>query len=92
MLRASVPESALEEHRGASVDLILSDVVTPGMSGPDFVNAWETRHGPTRVLYMSGYADETVLTEDVSLDDLLTKPFTAAGLLKRVGEALKDGE
>jgi CheY-like chemotaxis protein len=69
----------LERHR-APVHLVLSDVMMPGMSGQE-LGEWLAQTRPEiKVLYMSGYASDTIA--------FLNKPFTAAALLRRVREVL----
>jgi len=91
VLRAATPQAALTDFVKTPVDLIVSDVVMPGMSGPTFIQEWEAARGPARVLYMSGYAGGTIRTERVSLGDFLAKPFTADQLTERVGKAMSRG-
>ena len=72
-------------------DLLFTDVVMPGMSGPDVAAAVRDLHPTIRVLYTSGYTrgalgQDHLLEEDV---DVLPKPFTHAGLVERVTAALE---
>ena len=60
VLSAAKPQDALDHYSGESIDLILTDVVMPGMSGPNFVGEWEKQNPATKVLYMSGYIDESL--------------------------------
>ncbi len=70
------------------VDLVLTDVVMPGMNGPEFVERWRQLHPETPVLYMTGYAEESVLPFTVNPDNLLLKPFKPAQLLQKVATVL----
>lgn len=70
------------------IDLILSDVVMPTMSGPEFIAQWLTRFPDTRYLYMSGYADESMLPFSV-LENLLLKPFKPAQLLGKIASSMQ---
>ena len=73
-----------------SIDLLLTDVVMPGMSGPALAQRLIGQHPSLRVLYMSGYAEEAIERQG-SLPaggDLLDKPFTADQLARRVREAI----
>jgi len=76
-------------HDGA-IDLLLSDVVMPGMLGKDLAERLTGVRPDTRVLYMSGYA-QPVLHSEGTLDPgvaLLEKPFTADDLLNAVRRRL----
>jgi PAS domain S-box-containing protein len=80
---------AAQRHPGP-VHLLLSDVVMPGISGPELAERLSAQRPQTRVLYMSGYAEEAVLRRQV-LDPgvaFLPKPFTRARLLRKVRETL----
>jgi len=73
------------------IDLLLTDVVMPGMSGPDLALRVMKSHPETKVVYMSGYTGE-LLANGHGLNDgvaLLEKPFTRAALLKTIHAALK---
>ncbi|MGV3591269.1 MAG: PAS domain S-box protein [Gammaproteobacteria bacterium] len=70
------------------VDLVLTDVVMPGMNGPEFAERWLKVHPQTPVLYMTGYAEESVLPFSVNPDNLLLKPFKPAQLLQKAAAVL----
>jgi two-component system, cell cycle sensor histidine kinase and response regulator CckA len=78
-----------EEHAGP-IHLALSDVVMPAMSGVAFAERLKVVRPRTRVLYMSGYTDETLGTRGpiASNVHLIGKPFTAERLLRKVREVL----
>ena len=70
-----------------SVDLLLTDVVMPGMSGPELVRVVKNRWPDIRVLYMSGYADDDI--DDLDRDaGFLQKPFTPSELTAKIAEVL----
>jgi two-component system cell cycle sensor histidine kinase/response regulator CckA len=73
-----------------SIDLLLTDVVMPGMSGPVLAQRLLSRHPSLRVLYISGYAEEAVERQGAlpAGGDLLEKPFTADQLARRVRAAM----
>jgi two-component system cell cycle sensor histidine kinase/response regulator CckA len=76
-------------HEG-TIDLLVSDVVMPGMLGKELAERLVHARPDTRVLYMSGYA-QPVLASQGTLDPgvaLLEKPFTAADLLNAVRRRL----
>jgi len=91
VLEAEDGKSALEvigsDH--ASVDLILTDVVMKGMSGPELVLHLIDAHPATKVVYMSGYTGELVANQGIEGGiRLLEKPFTRVELLKTLDAAL----
>lgn len=93
VLAASRPAEALAIARQVSrIDLVLSDVVMPEMSGVEFAGHLDKLHPGTPVLFMSGYAQGAV--EQQGLVDvagrLLPKPFTARELAIQVRKALDD--
>jgi two-component system, cell cycle sensor histidine kinase and response regulator CckA len=94
VVQAAGAEEALELATSHPVDLMLIDVVMPGMSGSDLAAALWKRQPELRVLYMSGYTDDIVMRHGVLERRLafLEKPFTRAGLLRAVRERLDDVE
>jgi PAS domain S-box-containing protein len=84
-------KSALERIANSDVlfDVVLTDVVMKGMSGPELVLKLIDSHPNLKVVYMSGYTGELVANQGVDGGiRLLEKPFTRAGLLKIVDAAL----
>jgi PAS domain S-box-containing protein len=91
VLRAQDPGEALEVSRTYEgvIDIVLTDVVMPGMNGTELVEQLRPSHPEARVLYMSGYADDmTVESAFRQGHDVLLKPFTPDVLLGRVRRAL----
>jgi two-component system, cell cycle sensor histidine kinase and response regulator CckA len=75
----------------SSVDLLLTDVVMPGMNGRALADALAISHPDTRVLFMSGYAHGEMAKQGV-LDagtGILHKPFRREELIRRVEESLQ---
>jgi two-component system cell cycle sensor histidine kinase/response regulator CckA len=77
------------EHPGP-IHVIVTDVVMPGMSGPDFIMHARALLPSVKVLFMSGYSDEAVTHHGILEQGaaFLAKPFTAASLLNKVVEVL----
>ncbi|MBA3580152.1 MAG: response regulator [Gemmatimonadaceae bacterium] len=74
----------------AGVDLVLTDVVMPGMGGPELLAHLHKENPALPVLYMSGYTEQSVATR-AGFDrgiPFLQKPFTSAELLRCVRWAL----
>jgi YesN/AraC family two-component response regulator len=74
----------------AGVDLLLTDVIMAGTSGPELVKQVEKGHPRTRFVLMSGYSDDMVQRHGLSIqeDSFLEKPFTKRSLLVKVYSAL----
>ncbi|MBK9516864.1 MAG: PAS domain S-box protein [Anaeromyxobacter sp.] len=75
------------------IDLLLTDVIMPGMNGWTLANQLAALRPGLRVLYMSGYADDAVIHHgpiEVGTH-FLAKPFTGAELARRVRAALDGG-
>ena len=72
------------------IDLLLTDVVMPGMSGPEVAAKLLERRPDVKVLYVSGYAADALAGRGVRQRGarLLDKPFTTAGLLGEVRATL----
>jgi CheY-like chemotaxis protein len=88
VVSASSGEEAIELCRGrrGAIDLLLTDVIMPGMSGLDLARRLDAACPTLRTLYMSGYTADFFARKNLHLsqDDLLTKPFTHAALHSRI--------
>ena len=73
------------------IDLLLTDVVMPGMSGPELAERLRGLRPQLRILYMSGYSGDTIAKRGVRDPGVayLPKPFSAATLSGKVREVLK---
>jgi PAS domain S-box-containing protein len=81
---------ALIAGHAATVDLVFTDVVMPGMNGRELAARLSVLRPSMRVLYTSGYTEDAILRHGV-LDDpsrFLSKPYTPAVLRRRIREAL----
>lgn len=95
VLEASAPLEALSlarEH-AARLDLLITDVMLPGMNGPELARGITGLHRETKVLYMSGYTDHAIVHHGLLASNgaFLQKPFTAEALLIRIRATLDDG-
>jgi PAS domain S-box-containing protein len=93
VLDAATPSSAetvLAAHQGP-LDLLLTDVVLPGMRGPALADRIRNQRPEVKVLFMSGYTDETIAAQGLVDKDALfvQKPFNAVTLLRRVRAAIE---
>ena len=92
VVQAASGEEALRlatSRRLPAIDLVVSDVVMPGITGPQLADRLSTLRPGIRILYMSGYTcgelDPAIAT---SQPGFLQKPYTAVALLRAVREAL----
>ncbi|MFA6004206.1 MAG: PAS domain S-box protein [Elusimicrobiota bacterium] len=88
---ASGPEAlAVLERHGRPVDLLITDVVMPGMNGRELAQDLARRKLVRRIIYISGYTDEAIVKHGVLTPGLafLPKPFSHAALLRRLREVL----
>jgi signal transduction histidine kinase/CheY-like chemotaxis protein len=72
------------------LDLLLTDVVMPRMSGTDLARLVQTARPGVKVLYMSGYTDNGVIDQGMLAADtpFIQKPFTSTMLSRKVREVL----
>jgi len=71
------------------IDAVVTDVTMPGCSGPELMSRLHIQKPALRVLYMSGFTEQSALQTIVELKlPFIQKPFTVAGLLRELGEAL----
>jgi DNA-binding NtrC family response regulator len=92
VLEARNAEEALQvasAHAGL-IDLVLTDVLMPGIHGPELVKRITERLPGIKALYMSGHADDALLHHGVLEGGLafLEKPFTRDELTTKVREVL----
>ena len=85
-------ESALEllEREAARVDLVLTDVVMPRMTGKELADHLRARYPKLPVLFMTGYSGEDIQRRGLIVTGgrFVQKPFTPEGLADAVGRAL----
>jgi two-component system cell cycle sensor histidine kinase/response regulator CckA len=82
VITADSGEAALEVlGRGEGIDLLISDVVMPGMDGPTVVREARKSRPELKILFMSGYAEEQ-LRKSIDIDNVsfLPKPFSVQEL------------
>jgi two-component system cell cycle sensor histidine kinase/response regulator CckA len=90
VITAESGEEALEVlGRGEPIDLLLSDVVMPGMDGPTMVEEARKSRPDLKILFMSGYAEEQ-LRKSIDIDSVtfLSKPFSVTELAEATRRAM----
>jgi signal transduction histidine kinase/CheY-like chemotaxis protein len=78
----------LDDHAG--IDLIISDVLMPGQTGPEMIAAVGPRFPHIAVLFVTGYAGEANASE-FGDHQVLRKPFTLTGLERAIDDAMAQG-
>jgi PAS domain S-box-containing protein len=92
VLSAATPTEAVDnakEHAG-SIDLLMTDVVMPGMNGRDLAGQISALYPNIRLLFMSGYTADVIAHQGI-LDDgvaFIQKPFSMADMTEKVREVL----
>jgi DNA-binding response OmpR family regulator len=71
-----------------TIHLLITDVVMPGLKGPELADRMRAMRPGIRVLLMSGYAADVVTPNDLKEAKLLSKPFAPAALLSAVRAVL----
>jgi PAS domain S-box-containing protein len=92
VLEARDGEHALEvaaNHTG-TVELLLTDLVMPRLTGMELADRLRERHPDLKVLFMSGYAEREHLRELHPNEQFIPKPFLPAELFRRVNDFLRD--
>ena len=94
LLKAKSGEEAMDvcaAHSG-DIDLVIADVVLPGMDGPAVVKILLKSYPGMKILYITGYPGEVVSLYGISDTErhLLQKPFSAAALTEKVREVLDE--
>ncbi|MDB5049609.1 MAG: Blue-light-activated protein [Fibrobacteres bacterium] len=92
VLDASGAREALyiHENHSAPIDLLLTDIVLSGKSGREVARELQELRPGIRVIFMSGYTDDTVMRSELEKSNALfmAKPFTPTRLLQKVRSAL----
>jgi two-component system, cell cycle sensor histidine kinase and response regulator CckA len=77
----------LAENHTGNIDVLLTDVIMPHLSGPDLANKLRSRFPGLKVIFMSGYAQDKLGASGACSDCmLLQKPFTLRSLRARLQE------
>jgi two-component system, cell cycle sensor histidine kinase and response regulator CckA len=79
------------EERKTAIDLLLTDVVMPGMNGAALAKEVRSLRPKTKILYMTGYSGEFIRADMLSPGvSLIRKPFTPADLGRKIRKMLAD--
>lgn len=93
VLSADTPGNALQiaEERRGEIDLLVTDVVMPGMNGRELSQKLQARAPDLKTLYMSGYTADVIADRGVLEDSVqfIQKPFSVKDLRQKVKTVLK---
>ena len=80
----------LAEAYPGAIDLLVTDVVMPGMDGRQLAGRLAALRPAVKTLFMSGYTDDTILRHDIQMSEtsFLQKPFSVEGLPQKVRQVL----
>ncbi|MBZ5620246.1 MAG: response regulator [Acidobacteriia bacterium] len=81
---------ALARDIAEPIDLLLTDIVMPQMSGVDLAQQMRAARPGIKTLFISGYTDSAVVTQGILTAEMpfIQKPFTSAALHRKVQEVL----
>lgn len=92
VLEAESVEDAIQKAKEykKSIHILLTDVIMPGMKGPEVYQHISDHHSETKILYMSGYTQNIITRRGLLKDgvNLLQKPFSKKSLIDKVAEVL----
>ncbi len=90
VVMAENPAMAIARWKDGTIDLLVTDIVMPGMNGVDLADSFTSKQPGLKVLYMSGYAAQSVIENKLADPDtpFMSKPFKVADLLSKVREVL----
>jgi two-component system cell cycle sensor histidine kinase/response regulator CckA len=91
VLSAKNAEEALEIHASQDVQLLLTDVILPGVNGFALAKRLKQENPALKVLLVTGYAEQMSVIEAAE-EKFLAKPFSADALVRRVRQMLEVGE
>ena len=85
----AVEALSLATHAG-SIDMLLTDLIMPGLSGADLAEQLKVTRNNVRVLFMSGYTDNAIVRNGLLAEgaSFLQKPFTPEELLRKMRQVL----
>ncbi len=88
--RNGVEAAELIRASTATVDLVLTDMLMPGLGGRELAQIVWAQREDARILFMSGYAKDTLVPDDLLRPGVgfLQKPFSSSVLLHRVGQMM----
>jgi CheY-like chemotaxis protein len=91
VLQAESGEAALDLlNQDGMIDVLLTDVVMPGMSGPELARRARSSQPRLPIVYISGYADPAGIADDGPAHPLVRKPFRPSDLRRQIEASLAE--
>ena len=90
-IAANADEAVRLFHENPSIDIVVTDVVMPGASGPELTRQLIEQRPALKVIYVSGYTEDAIVQHGVVTPGIafLDKPFTSETLGRKVREVLE---
>ena len=90
LVAANADEALRLFEQNPSIDVLLTDVVMPGASGPELTRQLVEQRPALKVIYMSGYTEDAIVHHGVLNPGIafLHKPFTSETLGRKIREVL----
>jgi len=96
VIESQSPEDAVSRafRHASPIDLVLTDVIMPGLKGPEVYERVRRSHPEAKVLYMSGYTENAISHKGVLMEGIafIQKPLSIKGLLDKAAEVLAAGD
>src|SRR5262249_41300378 len=73
---------------GTVIDIVMTDLVMPGMNGRTLASRLREIRPEVKILFMSGFADQSIIPADPGDERILHKPFTGAQIAVAIRQAL----
>jgi signal transduction histidine kinase/CheY-like chemotaxis protein len=85
---------AISRNSNCSIDVLLTDIIMPGMNGRELAERIRDSHPQTLTIFMSGYTSDIIEQQDVAGDSFgfIEKPFSSIDLARKISEALERRE
>ena len=80
------------ESEGNNISIVITDVIMPGITGPEMVELIRAKYPHIKFIFTSGYAEEALSYFDQNQHHFLAKPFTLNELASKVKEVLSEDD